>query len=105
MASSIHGAARSTLDVDVAAELDEEAALSLIAALQGDFYVNREAALDAVRRRSCFNFCVPFSHGVSFHRQPLHVVVQSPRSDRFVEIALRRRGFVFDPSPSYRLGD
>ena len=34
MASSIHVAARSTLDVDVAAELDEEAALGLIAALQ-----------------------------------------------------------------------
>jgi hypothetical protein len=55
VASSFHGAARSTLDVDLAAELDDAAALSLIAALQNDYYVSEVAARDAVRRRSCFN--------------------------------------------------
>jgi hypothetical protein len=51
----MHGAARSTLDVDVAAELDETTGLELIAALQDDYYVSKEAMLDAVRRRGCFN--------------------------------------------------
>lgn len=55
VASWLHGATRSTDDVDIAAELDEEAALALTTALQNEFYVNQQTALDAVRRRSCFN--------------------------------------------------
>jgi hypothetical protein len=55
IASSVHGAARSTLDVDLAAELDEATALGLVAALQDDFYVSETAAREAVRQRSCFN--------------------------------------------------
>lgn len=55
VASSVHGAARSTLDVDLGAELDEVAAVRLVAALQKEFYVSKQAVLDAVRRRSCFN--------------------------------------------------
>ena len=55
VASSIHGAARSTLDVDLGAELDEAAALRLVASLQNEFYVSKQAVVEAVRRRSCFN--------------------------------------------------
>lgn len=55
IASSLHGAGRSTLDVDLAAELEEPAALKLIAALSGDYYVSLAAAREPVRRRSCFN--------------------------------------------------
>lgn len=55
IASSVHGAARSTLDVDLAAELDEASALNLIAALRDDYYVSEIAAREAVRNRSCFN--------------------------------------------------
>ncbi|HEY6564452.1 MAG TPA: hypothetical protein VIY86_08135 [Pirellulaceae bacterium] len=55
VASSWHGAPRTTLDVDLAAELDEQGAKATVAALQGDYYVSESAALDAVRRRSCFN--------------------------------------------------
>lgn len=55
VASSIHGAARSTLDVDVAAVLDEPQGLQLVEALQDKYYISKEAALSAVRRRSCFN--------------------------------------------------
>lgn len=55
VASSIHGAARSTLDADVVAELDEATALSLAASLQSEFYVSKANVIDAVRRRSCFN--------------------------------------------------
>jgi len=55
VASSFHGAPRSTLDVDLSAELDEADALRLVAALGNDYYVSEVAARDAVRRRSCFN--------------------------------------------------
>jgi len=55
IASSVHGAARSTLDVDLSAELDEAAALSLVAALHDDYYASEIAAREAVRHRSCFN--------------------------------------------------
>ena len=55
VASSIHGAARSTLDVDVVAELDEAVGLQLIASLRDDYYVSKEAMLDALPRRSYFN--------------------------------------------------
>lgn len=55
IASSVHGAARSTLDADLAAELDEPTAMSLIAALQNDYYASEIAAREAVRNRSCFN--------------------------------------------------
>lgn len=55
LASSSHGAARSTLDADVVAELDETAALHLIAALQADYYISQQAVLAAVRAHSCFN--------------------------------------------------
>ena len=55
IASSIHGAARSTLDVDVVAEIDEAAGLQLIASLQDDYYISKEAVLEAVQRCGCFN--------------------------------------------------
>ncbi len=55
VASSIHGVPRSTLDVDLAAELDEPAARKLVAALANDYYASESAAVDAVRRRTCFN--------------------------------------------------
>src|SRR5262245_28129030 len=55
VASSFHGAARSTLDVDLAAELDERSATELVAALSIDYYGSESAAVDAVRRKSCFN--------------------------------------------------
>ena len=55
VASSFHGAARSTLDVDLAAELDETAALNLIDTLRDDYYVSESAVREAVIHRSCFN--------------------------------------------------
>lgn len=55
VASSFHGASRSTVDVDIVAELDARSASLLVDALQGEYYASKPAALDAVRRRSCFN--------------------------------------------------
>jgi len=55
VASSHHGAARSTLDVDINAELDDATAMHFIAAMQPEFYVSEVAVRDAIKRRSCFN--------------------------------------------------
>lgn len=55
IASSVHGAARGTMDVDLAAELTVETALELANTLRAEYYVSRDAALEAVRRKSCFN--------------------------------------------------
>ncbi len=55
MKISFHGAARSTVDVDIVAELDATSAAKLVTSLQGAYYASTSAALDAVRRRSCFN--------------------------------------------------
>jgi len=55
VASSSHGVGRSTLDVDVVAELVEASVLSLIAKLQNKYYISQAAALDAVQRRLSFS--------------------------------------------------
>lgn len=55
VASSAHGVARATLDVDLVADLHEEHIEPLVAAISADYYVDRDAALDAVARRSMFN--------------------------------------------------
>jgi hypothetical protein len=55
VASSFYGAARSTLDVDLAAELDETSVLRLVESLSNDYYVSKTAAIDALRHKSCFN--------------------------------------------------
>ena len=55
VASSFHGAARSTINVDVVAELTEEAVAEFLKCFQGDFYVSEVAVRDAIRRKSCFN--------------------------------------------------
>lgn len=54
IASSFHGATRSTMDVDLVAELSEEKISDFIGRVGDEFYVSETAARDAVRR-SCFN--------------------------------------------------
>jgi hypothetical protein len=55
VASSVHGVGRSTLDVDLVADIPRKDVDSLITAILPDYYVDRDAADDAVRRRSMFN--------------------------------------------------
>jgi hypothetical protein len=53
--SSRFGVGRSTLDVDIVADLREEHAAALETALRDAFYVELDAVADAIRRRSMFN--------------------------------------------------
>lgn len=55
VASSHHGASRSTLDVDLTVVFDEGKISPLIERLSGDYYLSEPAMRDAVRRKSCFN--------------------------------------------------
>ena len=63
VASTVHGRFRATNDVDVIAELREEHAGQLRAALEADHYVDEESIRDAVRHRSSFNL-VHFGSGL-----------------------------------------
>jgi hypothetical protein len=55
MASALYGVARSTLDVDIVAELHQEQVDALVKALGDDFYADDEMIRDAIRHRSSFN--------------------------------------------------
>jgi len=54
-ASSVHGVARSTQDLDVVADLGVEKAEALAAALSGEFYVDAETIRAAILRGASFN--------------------------------------------------
>ena len=55
MASSIYGAARSTLDVDLVADLESHHVGSLVSALESAYHVDAEMIDDAIVRKSSFN--------------------------------------------------
>jgi hypothetical protein len=55
IASSVHGVARSSLDADIVALVSRVDADRLCSALEGVFYVDADAAREAVDRRASFN--------------------------------------------------
>jgi len=55
VASSFHGATRSTMDVDLVCEMKDEHASPFVESFDLDFYISEPAVRDAVRRKSCFN--------------------------------------------------
>ena len=55
LASSLHGVMRSTLDVDIVADMNFEHIPLLVAELSKEFYADEEMMRDAVEHRSSFN--------------------------------------------------
>ncbi len=55
VASSYHGAIRSTMDVDLVCELTESHVQPLIEMLGTGYYASETAIREAIRRKSCFN--------------------------------------------------
>jgi hypothetical protein len=55
ISSSLHGIPRSTLDVDLVAELQQGDVQPLVAALQGEYYVSEPQIVDAIGHRGSFN--------------------------------------------------
>lgn len=56
MASTAYGRIRTTMDVDIVAELKFEQVQPLVAALKSDFYVDSTAITEAIQRRSSCSF-------------------------------------------------
>jgi hypothetical protein len=55
VASSFHGATRSTLDVDVVAQLNDGEITPFLDLLDDQFYASEPAIRSAVQQKSCFN--------------------------------------------------
>ncbi len=55
LASSLHGVMRSTLDVDIVADMRLEHIQPLVAALSKEFYADDEMMRDAIQHHSSFN--------------------------------------------------
>ena len=55
LASSLHGVMRSTLDVDIVADMGIEHIQPLVAALSKEFYADDEMMKDALQHQSSFN--------------------------------------------------
>ena len=55
VASSLYGEPRSTLDIDIGADLPESVIRELVSQWGCDFYVSEPAMRDAVQRGRCFN--------------------------------------------------
>jgi hypothetical protein len=55
MASSFYGVERSTQDIDILIDPTEGELLEFIGLLGNDYYVSKEAALDALKQNSMFN--------------------------------------------------
>ena len=56
IASSFHGATRSTMDVDVVCDLTESQVVRFVSRFNADFYISQTAVENAVRNKSCFNW-------------------------------------------------
>jgi hypothetical protein len=55
VASSFHGATRSTMDVDVVCEMKGGQIPAFVSRFGADFYLSESAIREAVQRKSCFN--------------------------------------------------
>lgn len=55
LASSLHGVMRSTLDVDIVADIKTEHIPLMVSALSQEFYADDEMMRDAIEHRSSFN--------------------------------------------------
>lgn len=117
VASAFYGVSRSTMDVDLVAELAPRHVAPLVQALEGRYYVDAKMILDAIARKSCFNVIyLPANFKVDIF------VAKTRPYDRAAMTRIREDAFdeapglprVFLPSPEdvvlsklewFRLGD
>ena len=98
LASSVHGAVRSTWDTDLVADLNLDHARPLAEALSGKFFVDVEMILDAIRHHRHFNVVhletmfkvdvfIPKQRGfdrTQIRRRQEHVIWTDPERKAFV---------------------
>jgi hypothetical protein len=94
MASPIVGEPRSTMDIDVAIQVDVGRVPDLVAEVASDYYVSEAMALDAVERHSSFNL-IHFNTGMKIDLFPL--------SDDLLDVRQLRRRERFEVAPGIEL--
>ena len=82
VASSVLGLSRSTLDVDVIADIQATQARALAQMLQGAYYIDEQMIVDAIRSRTSFN--------VIYYATSYKVDVFIPKQRSFDQQAARR---------------
>jgi hypothetical protein len=82
LSSSLHGVMRSTLDVDIVADLCAEHIQPLLAALSQEFYIDEEMIQGAIRHRSSFNLI--------HYQTAFKVDIFVPKTRPFDEMQLQR---------------
>lgn len=83
VASSYHGASRSTMDVDLVADLNQDSVESFHDHLVKEFYVSKPAMVDAIARKSCFNLI----HLSSSFKVDIFILKDRPFDQRSIERA------------------
>ncbi len=101
VASSVHGIPRSTMAVDIVADVQASHVAPLVSALESEYYADAEMIRDALLHRSCFNvihlstMCkvdifVPAADGVSgteMTRRRRYLIVQGSEVQWYVASA------------------
>lgn len=95
VASSVHGMARATMDIDLVADLRAEHVGPLVSSLEGEYYVDADAMHDALRDRTAFNLI----HLDSMFKVDIFVPKGRP-FDR--EVLARRASDRFQDTPNAR---
>jgi hypothetical protein len=95
VASSAHGIARATLDVDLVADLPGRLVHEVVSALHDAYYIDRDMAADAVQRKAMFNVV----HLATMLKVDIYVLTDRP-FDR--ESFRRRRALALEEEPSAR---
>lgn len=85
LASSIHGIARATRDVDIVAAFTEKDLTGFVTELQDKFYVDSEMIHEAIKRRASFNLV----HLESMFKIDIYVLKQDAFSNE--EFARRKK--------------
>ncbi len=88
VASSLHGVMRSTLDVDIVADIKLEHVPALVSALSPEFYADEAMIKDAVRRQSSFNL---IHYETAFK---VDVFIRKMRPYDTVQLARRRKSVI-----------
>ena len=83
LASSLHGVMRSTLDVDIVADMRLEHIQPLVAALSKEFYADDEMMKDAIEHHSSFNLI--------HHKTAFKVDIFIRKTRAFDQMQLERR--------------
>jgi hypothetical protein len=101
LASSLHGVMRSTLDVDIVADIRLEHIPALIDALSEEFYIDAEMVRNAVEHKSSFNLIhyeTAFKVDIFICKPRLFDQMQLERRQRLI-IATEPAGSVYVISP------